>query len=71
MKIKEMLSQHRRDFLAIFICEHCEYEEEVKGYDDENYHVNVIPNMNCPECNKKSKADYAPRETKYPQGFVI
>lgn len=48
MKIKQITSQHRRDFIAIMICEHCKTEELNKyGYDDDNYHKNVIPNMIC------------------------
>ena len=45
MKIKRMLNQHRRDFNAIYICEGCGYEEERSGYDDRNFHDNVIPNI--------------------------
>ena len=54
MKIKEKLSQSRRDFTAIYVCEHCGYEYKSYGYDDTNFHHNVIPNMECPVCNKKS-----------------
>lgn len=43
MRIKEIISQHRRDFKAIFECEHCGYTETKSGYDDANYHQNVIP----------------------------
>ena len=43
MRIKEILSQHRRDFRAIFICPFCGHEEERPGYDDFNFHHNVIP----------------------------
>jgi len=31
MKIKKIVSQHRRDFIAIYECEHCGHEE--KGVD--------------------------------------
>ncbi len=54
MKIKEKTYQHRRDFKAVFVCEHCGYENEVWGYDDANFHENVIPNMKCPYCGKTS-----------------
>jgi len=47
MKIKEILTQHRRDFEAIYICEHCQNERKGSGYDDANFHQNVIPNMEC------------------------
>ena len=49
MKIKEITNQSRRDFWAIFECEHCGYEQEKSGYDDRNFHENVIPKMICPE----------------------
>ena len=71
MKIKEILSQHRRDFIAIYVCEHCGYEEESDGYDDENFHRNVIPNMMCKKCGEKANENYRPLATKYPEGFQI
>ena len=72
MKIKKILSQHRRDFTATLICEHCESEQKLSsGYDDDNYHCNVIPNIKCMKCGKKSPDDYRPQDTKYPAGFVI
>lgn len=46
MKIKQILFQNRRDFKAIYICEHCNNEYEGGGYDDSNFHENVIPNKN-------------------------
>jgi len=60
MFIKEKLSQHRFDFTAILGCEHCEHEAHLKhGYDDGNYHQNVIPAMLCGGCgkNRGGKAD--------------
>ena len=33
-------------------CEHCGYSHEGSGYDDANFHYNVIPNMKCKECGK-------------------
>lgn len=74
MKIKEMLSQHRRDFRAIYECENCRYTKEGYGYDDRNFHDNVIPNMKCEKCGKTRKdlgIDGEFRETKYPEGFQI
>lgn len=56
MKIKEYLSQHRNDFTAIMECEHCGHEHKLTtGYDDDNYHNNVIPAMKCGSCGKSSK----------------
>lgn len=53
MKIKEITHQHRRDFYAIYECEDCEYvTNEKSGYDDRNFHDNVIPRMPCENCGK-------------------
>ena len=71
MKIQKITSQSRRDFDAIYECEHCGYKEEGRGYDDANFHQNVIPNMTCPQCKKKAGDDYRPLTTKYPAGYVI
>ncbi len=54
MKIKELIHQNRRDFKAIFECEFCGNTEEKWVYDDSNFHNNVIPDMECSECKKKS-----------------
>jgi len=54
MKIKRKIRQHRRDFTATYVCEHCGHEVDAMGYDDQNFHVNVIPKMTCPECGEKS-----------------
>lgn len=54
MFIKTKLHQHRRDFRAIYACEHCGASNEGTGYDDANFHDNVIPNWKCPVCGKTS-----------------
>ncbi len=71
MKIKKIISQHRRDFQAIYICEHCNEEQEKSGYDDSYFHQNVIPNMLCKKCNKISPKDYRALTTKYPDEITI
>ena len=72
MKIKKIVSQHRRDFWAIYECEHCGHEtDKSSGYDDSYFHQQVIPNMECKECGKKSDDDYKPRATKYPEGMQV
>lgn len=53
MKIKTILNQYRRDFTAIYECQHCGHEQQGYGYDDANFHENVIPNMECDMCEKK------------------
>ena len=55
MKIKEILNQHRRDFNAIYECEGCGFEMQRYGYDDRNFHDNVIPNIKCGSCGKSRK----------------
>jgi len=71
MKIKEILEQSRRDFTAIYICDHCGFEHKSSGYDDANFHQNVIPSMVCPSCEKTAKEDYRPLTTKYPEGHQV
>lgn len=71
MKIKEILSQHRRDFQAIYVCEHCGTEEKSYGYDDDYFHRNVIPAKICPSCGKTSPSDYRPMGTKYAENEII
>jgi len=71
MKIKKITSQHRRDFRAIYECEHCGAEEEGSGYDDDNFHRNVIPAMKCKQCGEKSPAEYRPLGTKYEAHEVV
>lgn len=66
MHIKEILSQNRRDFTAVFECEWCGYQLRDHGYDDSNFHQNVVPKMRCPKCGELASPHYHPRETKYP-----
>ena len=71
MKIKTITSQSRRDFYAIYECEHCAATYESSGYDDAYFHQNVIPNMKCEKCGKKASDTYRPLTTKYPEGFQV
>jgi len=71
MRIKEIISQHRRDFRAIYECEHCGFMYEGSGYDDTYFHNNVIPAMKCPHCKKVAEPDYRPLSTKYPDGMQV
>lgn len=72
MKIKEMLTQNRRDFRAIMICEHCGTTEKLmSGYDDAYYHASVIPAMKCKKCGKCSPSTYVPNNTLYPEGLQV
>lgn len=75
MKIKKLISQHRRDFTALMECEFCEHQEmNNSGYDDRYYHDHVIPEMKCEKCEKSTLTEggeipHTP--TKYPEGFTI
>ena len=71
MKIKEIVSQNRRDFHAIYECEHCGYTEESYGYDDANFHNNAIPAMKCKKCGKTANENYRPLATKYRADEVV
>ena len=72
MRIKQINSQHRRDFWADYECEHCGYiEKDKNGYDDTNFHQNVIPKMKCPQCGKTASENYRPLTTKYPDSMVV
>ncbi len=71
MKIKTIKSQHRRDFTAVYECEHCGAIHEGYGYDDANFTQKVIPNMNCEQCGKTADDNYRPLTTKYPEHIVI
>lgn len=71
MRIKDIINQNRRDFNAIYECDHCGHTLESYGYDDENFHQNVVPEMVCPECGKKADDTYYPLRTKYPDGMVV
>lgn len=71
MKIYAIKSQNRRDFTAVYECEHCGAKRTAQGYDDANFHINVIPKMECAACGKTADAAYVPQEPKYPEGLVI
>jgi len=71
MRIKTNTSQHRRDFQAIYECEHCGAEQKGSGYDDVNFHQNVVPQMKCEQCGEVAPDNYRPLTTKYPEGTVV
>ena len=71
MKIKKIINQYRRDFYAIYECEHCGDIEEKSGYDDRNFHENIIPAMKCKSCRRTSDNTYRPLTTKYQDSEII
>lgn len=71
MKIKKINSQIRRDFTAIYECEHCGNTETHEGYDDEYFHRNVIPQMVCVSCQRTADDNYRPLTTKYSANQTI
>ena len=71
MKIEKIISQSRRDFTAVYVCEHCGATKEGGGYDDGNFHMNVIPAMVCKSCGKTAADNYRPLATKYPDGMQV
>jgi len=71
MRIKEITSQYRRDFHAIYECEHCGTTIKSYGYDDAYFHQNVIPAMKCSHCGKAASENYRPLATKYPEGTTV
>ncbi len=71
MKIQKITSQNRRDFRAIYECEHCGTTREGTGYDDTNFHENVIPGMMCPKCRKTAGDDYRALAPKHSAGEVV
>jgi uncharacterized Zn finger protein len=75
MKIKKINSQRRRDFRADYECENCGHvEKDRSGYDDRNFHDNVIPSMKYTECGKSRNDLNIKSEqttTKYPEGMTV
>lgn len=71
MKIKRIISQRRRDFQAVYECDHCGFEKEGSGYDDGHFHSVVIPEMTCPRCGKTAGDEYRPLATRYSEGVEI
>lgn len=71
MRIKEIISQNRRDFRAVYECEHCRHSYESEGYDDSNFHQNVIPNFKCPVCGKTADKHYRALPTKHPEWLQV
>ena len=57
MRIKNKIRQSRRDFTAVYECEHCGAEHISSGYDDAYFHQKVVPMMRCLKCRKVAPSD--------------
>ena len=71
MFIKTIEDRIRRDFFAVYECEHCGFQEKGRGYDDSNFHNNVIPKMKCSSCGKTAGASYVPAAPRYPDNLKV
>ena len=71
MRITKLFNRIRRDFEAIYECEHCQFTTAGYGYDDANFHQHIIPNRVCPKCKKKSPSNYEPLSPKYRADEII
>jgi len=76
MYITDITSQTRRDIRINIKCGSCGHQElGVSGYDDTNFHVNVIPSMKCEKCGKTAKENKLGEEpimsTKYKSSEVV
>ncbi|SCB51764.1 hypothetical protein GA0061099_102142 [Bradyrhizobium yuanmingense] len=50
MKIQTLTDQLRNDLYGTLVCEHCEHSQKFVGYDDANWHNNVLPAIKCSTC---------------------
>ena len=74
MFIKEIRSQSRRDIYGTLQCECCGHGQKFVGYDDDNYHRNVVPSIKCKSCGKSAKdvgANAKPMTPKYGPNEVV
>ncbi len=52
MKLIQIDRQFLRDFIGVYLCEHCEKTVLGKGYDDAHFYNVVIPQMECRYCGE-------------------
>ena len=73
MRIKKIVEQTRRDFTAVYECDHddCDHEETGSGYDDKFFHETVVPDMVCPKCGRKAGEGFRALATKYPESMTV
>lgn len=75
MKIINTSSWLRRDFNATLQCEACGHKQERKGcYDDDHFHKNVIPTIECGNCGESTNSQGVapqPHELKYSPHQIV
>lgn len=71
MRIKKILSRNRRDFQAVYECEHCKNTYEDSGYDDAHFHESVVPNMKCKLCKGTSPEGFQPLIPRYSADKIV
>ena len=71
MHIAKYTWRSRRDFKAVYRCEHCDATVEKSGDDDAYFKREVIPGMVCDGCGKRAGDAYVPNRTRYAEGEVI
>ena len=53
MKIEKITNQLGNDLYGVLVCESCGSTQKlIGGYDDANYHNNVMPTIKCKTCGK-------------------
>ncbi len=58
MKVDSITDRIDSDIFGWLECEHCENQQEFKGYDDALWHLEVLPvNYYCDKCGKNSNGD--------------
>lgn len=71
MHLHHKTGQHRRDFTAVYECEHCRHQHTSHGYDDAYFHASVIPAMVCPECGKTAESNAPASSPDVPAGVTL
>lgn len=57
MEIKKIIWCVKNTFSADLKCEYCgNIDLSNYGYNDEHYHVNILPNIKCKKCGKSSNS---------------
>lgn len=71
MRVKDITAQHRRDFQAVYECEHCGRCVKGTGYDDSYFHEKVVPSMVCGCCGEKAADSFRALAPKYCESTAL